>query len=216
MSLANQNSFNVFDGDAATTVFNWTFALPVGSTGTEIVVYIIDDEGVITQLASNYSQDLNTNQLTYPVQSGVAPLDPGVTALPVGWQIAIYRTEPITQGLSLTTQGPFPAASIMGALDYLTMICQQLQEQLNRCVKYPIGQVPTTTDVNDFIAAVNAIIMTPPIQGTYAYVKAIAALDPTTPRFAIASDLGVAGEFSLLWYSGLTTVGDTGWFAVGG
>lgn len=216
MSVSVQNSFNVLDGDGSNDVFTYTFATPLGSTGTDVLVYVIDDEDNITLLASNYTLDLSAKTVTYPVTAGESPLEAGIDKLPAGWQIAIYRVEDIVQDLDLTTQGPFPAAAIMAQLDYLTFVCQQQQEQINRCVKYPIGQAPTSTDVNDFIAAVNAIIATPPIEGTYLYCKTIAALAPTTPRMAIVSDAGEVGEFVLYFYSGLTTVGDAGWFQVGG
>lgn len=212
MTVTNPVNANVFDGDDSTTVFTYTFQVPAASTGTDIYVYVIDDEGNITLLTSNYTLDLNAATVTYPVTPGITPLDPGVTALPAGWQIAIYRIESLTQALNMTTQGPFPAAGVMAALDMLTFITQQLQEQINRCVKYPIGELPTTTDVNDFIAAVNAIIATPPITGTYAYCKSIAALAPTTPRNAIVTDQNDQGTAQLFFYSGNVNAGDGGWF----
>lgn len=212
MTVANPSNENIINGDGVTTVFGYTFQLPAGSTGSDIYVYIIDNLGNITLLASNFTVNVTLSQITYPVTGGITPLAVGVNALPVGWSMAIYRIESLTQALNLATQGPFPAAGIMAALDLLTLIAQQLQEQINRCVKYPIGQIPTTTDVNDFIAAVNAIIATPTIQGTYAYCKAIAALAPTTPRNAIVTDQNDQGTAQMFFYSGNVAAGDGGWF----
>ncbi len=212
MTVTDPTNDNVLDGDGISTVFGFTFQVPSASTGTDIYVYIIDDDGAITLLTSNYTINLSAKTVTYPVVGGITPLAVGVNALPAGWKIAIYRIESLTQAMNLVTQGPFPAAGIMAALDQLTFITQQLQEQINRCVKYPIGEIPTTTDVNDFIAAVNAIIATPPVQGTYAYCKAIAALAPTTPRNAIVTDQNDQGTAQMFFYCGNILAGDGGWF----
>lgn len=212
MTVTNPVNDNIIDGDGVTTVFGYTFELPSDSDGGDIYVYVIDDQDNITLLTSNYTLDLNAATITYPVTSGISPLNPGVTALPIGWQIAIYRIENLTQALSLTTQGPFPAAGMMAALDMLTFITQQLQEQINRCVKYPIGQIPTSTDVTAFLAAVSALIPQSPLFGTYAYVKSVAALAPTTYRFAVVTDQNNLGTGQLFFYSGNVSAGDGGWF----
>lgn len=212
MTVTNPANDSVLNGDGVTTVFGYTFQLPAGSTGTDIYVYIIDSSGNVTLLASNYTINLSAAQVTYPVVGGISPLGVGVNALPAGWSIAIYRIESLVQALNLTTQGPFPAAGLMAALDMLTLITQQIQEQINRCVKYPIGQAPTSTDVTAFIAAVSAIIQPPMISGTYAYVKAIAATAPTTSRFATVTDQNALGTQQLFFYSGTVAAGDGGWF----
>jgi hypothetical protein len=212
LTVANPVNFSIFQGDAATTVFGFTFAIPVGDTGSDIYVYYIAADGTITLLTSNLTLDLNAKTVTYPVTPGISPLSPSESAVPVGAQLAVFRIESLVQALNLTTQGPYPAAGIMAALDYLTMIAQQLQEQINRCVKYPIGQVPTSTDVNAFIAAVSAAIAQPPIQGTYSYCKSVAEQNPTIYRFAIVTDQNDQGTNQLFFYSGNVAAGDGGWF----
>lgn len=209
MSVAQQNSYNGFAGDAATTIFSLTFAVPSDSTGSDILVYVIDASGNITLLGSNYTLDLVGKTLTYPVTPGQAPLAAGVAALPVGWQLYALRIESMVQPLALTTQGPFPAAGLMLALDKQTMMIQQLQDQINRCIKYPIGQTPTTTNVADFINAVAAILLQMQ-KGTYANLKIAAAANPTRQMWGWATDLGASGQ--LMFYGGDTTVGDGGWF----
>lgn len=210
VTVATTNSFNLINGDGSNVTFPYTFELPDSSDGSDIYLYVIDDEGTITQITSNYTWNEADATFTYPNTAGISPLEAGITALPTGWQLCIMRVEPLTQAVNLTTLGPFPASSLMAQVDFLTMLVQQQQEQINRCVKFPIGQVPTTTDVNDFIDAVNAIIATPPISGTLAYLKSISALAPTTTRFGIATDLG-AGN-ALMWYGGDILLGDGGWF----
>lgn len=212
MTVSNPSNDNIFDGDGSTVLFSFTFQLPSDSTGTDIYVYVIDSAGNITLITSNLTLDLVNKTVTYPVTGGISPLANGINALPAGWQLGVFRIEQLTQALNMTTQGPFPAAGIMAAFDKLTLITQQLQEQINRCVKYPIGELPTTTDVNAFIAAVNAIIQPPMTVGTYAYVKSVAALAPTTARMFGVTDQNSNSTTQLYFYSGNVAAGDGGWF----
>lgn len=59
--------------------------------------------------------------------------------LPVGKRLAIVRECPITQLTDFPEFGRFPASANEKALDKLTMICQQLYEELSRCVKAGIA-----------------------------------------------------------------------------
>ncbi|RLD71633.1 MAG: hypothetical protein DRI87_06670 [Bacteroidetes bacterium] len=52
--------------------------------------------------------------------------------------LTLMRTVPLTQEKEYPVYGPFPAKSHENALDKLTWIAQQLQEQLNRTWKTPI------------------------------------------------------------------------------
>lgn len=79
-------------------------------------------------------------------------------AAPVsGVRIDVARIEPITQELELVDAFKFPAAPVNMAFDKLTMICQQLFDDLSRTISreawesrwnaqgYPIGNVGTPT-----------------------------------------------------------------------
>ncbi len=58
--------------------------------------------------------------------------------LPAGKNLAIVRECPITQLVDFPEFGKFPASANEKALDKLTMICQQLREELARCLKTTI------------------------------------------------------------------------------
>lgn len=211
MTVTASPNFVVYDGDGVTTAFGYSFAIAT-SDGSDIDVYVVDDLGNVTLLTGNYSINLNTAQVLYPTVGGVAPLETNINAVPAGWSIILMRVEPLSQEVVLTDQGVISLAALESGLDVIVMQIQQLQEQINRCVKYPVGTLPTTVDVNAFIAAVSAVIAPAPTTGTYAYCKTIALANPSLPLFGIVTDLGTPGTNQLFWYSGNPAVGDSGWF----
>jgi hypothetical protein len=204
MSVAAGSSKKIYAGDGSTTVFPITFPLPVGSTGSDIKAVVVDNLGNLTELGSNYSVDLNAMTVTYPVVGGISPLAPAVNALPAGWQIVLARVEPLAQLLSLVAQGSFSAAAIEKAFDLLTMIAQQLQEQMNRAVLLPIN----TPDSNEspVVAPTAGVLIR--YEDTFAHLQAIAAAAPTVQFWGYATD-----RFILYFYSGNTSLGDGGFIA---
>lgn len=217
MSVSNPLSKQIYNGDGSTTVWTYTFDIAAGLAGSDVVVIIVDSDGNLTFLPAtggNYSNDTVNKQITYPVTGGISPLDPSVNALPSGWQIIICRLEHITQAVSLVTQGPFSAQTIMSMFDYLTLICQQLQEQLDRCLKYPINVVPSSDQLDPTLLTVS---ITPLISNaTFPQLAAQAAAAPTTQFLCFATDLGPNGTFG--FYTGIATAGPNsdGFIWVGG
>lgn len=209
MTLTATINRDQYDGDGITVLFPYTFEIDTDD-GSDIVLFVVDDDGNVTELTGNYSIDVANSRISYPTVAGVSPLEPLIAALPIGWVLVAMRVEPISQTTQLTDQGVVSMPAIEGGLDKLTMICQQLQEQIDRCVKYPVDQLPTSTDVDAFIAAVSAIIQPPAISGTFAYLKSISVGTPTTVRFGIATDLGTGN--ALMWYCGNSALGNDGWF----
>lgn len=211
MSLTDSSTKIIYAGDDVTTVFAITPTLPSGSTGSDVYVYVVDDEGNVTLLTSNYSVDVNALTVTYPIVGGVAPLDPGVNAVPNGWQLVIVRSEPISQTLQLLNQGVLDLPSLERAFDKLTMICQQLQEQVSRCFKVPIN-VPSP----DSPTSAPTVSTLTQATGTLAELIAISDASPATVRFGTATDIG-GGQ--LVYYPGYAStngVQGSGWYAIGG
>jgi hypothetical protein len=71
--------------------------------------------------------------------SGVGNVSGGnvtmVTAPATGESLTILREQPLTQGLDLVPNDPFPANSIEDTLDKITFMVQQHQEELDRSIK---------------------------------------------------------------------------------
>lgn len=212
MALTATSNRNQHNGDGATTVFPFTFTLPAGSTGSDVEVRVYDASNVETVLSSNYSVDTVNSTVTYPTVGGQAPLAAGQNALPAGWSIVIRRIEPLTQVLALSSQGVFDADSIETAFDKLTMILQQIQEQLNRSLQYPANITPTAAQLNPtaLTVSINPLI----ISGTLAQLKARAQAAPTVQFFCFATDMGSVGQLG--FYIGSMSIGDEGFFFLGG
>ena len=122
-SATNKVSYN---GNGSQTVFAYGFK--------------IFDQDDLTVIIRNASGGETTKTITthYTV-SGVGAASGGNvtmgTAPASGESITIIREQPLTQGLDLVANDPFPAASFEDQLDKLTFMVQQHQEELNRSVK---------------------------------------------------------------------------------
>jgi hypothetical protein len=212
MSISDSSNKIIYAGDGHTTGFAITMPLPADSDGSDVYVYVVDNNGVVTLLNSNYSVNVGALTVTYPTVGGVAPLGVGVNALPNGWELVLNRTEPMSQNLALTNQGIWDGPSIDAAFDKLTMIAQQLQEQVSRCFKAPINVPynPLSPLSSPTVSTLTQAI------GTLAQLIAISTASPTTARFGVATDVG-GGQ--LLYYPGYAStsgIHGTGWYAIGG
>lgn len=122
-SATNKVSYN---GDGSTTVFAYSFK-----------IFDEDDLTVILRNASG-GETTQTISTQYSV-SGVGSASGGnvtmVTAPASGESLTIIREQPLTQGLDLVANDPFPAASFEDQLDKITFMVQQHQEELDRSVK---------------------------------------------------------------------------------
>jgi len=122
-SAVNKVSFN---GDGSQTVFAYSFK-----------IFDEDDLTVILRNASG-GETTQTISTQYSV-SGVGNASGGnvtmVTAPASGESLTIIREQPLTQGLDLVANDPFPAASFEDQLDKLTFMVQQHQEELDRSIK---------------------------------------------------------------------------------
>lgn len=218
MAISDASNKHIYAGDANAgtntpgQAFDITFDLPDDSTGTDVYGYVVDTLGTVTLLTSNYTVDVAAKHFIYPTVGAVAPLTTGINAVPVGWELVIVRSEPLSQDLTLTNQGVFDLPSLEAAYDKLTMICQQLQEQISRCFKAPIN-VPysITTPITPPAAGVLT-----QVTGTLAELIVISSASPTLARFGIATDIG-SGQ--LVWYPGYASTNGlqgSGWYAIGG
>lgn len=123
MTVASSNNRNSHLGDCTTTQFSYTFR-------------ILDQ----THLRVLVDCDVRTLTTHYTV-SGVGSANGGtvtlVSAPNEGESVIIVRNVPITQETAYAEGSRFPATSHETALDKLTMIAQQHDEEIGRAIKLP-------------------------------------------------------------------------------
>jgi len=126
MTVSSSTNRVNYNGDGSTTVFAYTFK-----------VFDQDDLTVILR-SSNGTETVQTITTNYTV-SGVGDAGGGnvtmVTAPATGEQLTILREQPLTQGLDLVPNDPFPANSIEESLDKITFMVQKHEEELGRAIK---------------------------------------------------------------------------------
>lgn len=136
----------LFAGDNATTDFPFTFK--VFAVADLLVVRRTIATGVETELTltTHYTVTLNADQEANP--GGIVAL---VAPLLDTYNLIISSKVSILQPAALANQGGFYPKVIMDALDRLTIISQQLKEEIDRCAKAPITY-PEYADLLDDIA----------------------------------------------------------------
>ena len=136
-----------FSGNGSTTAFAYSWKI---FASTELKVYIRSSAGAET-LKSEGSGSAN-----YAV-SGVGETGGGnvtfVTAPASGETVVILRDTALTQGTDYQPADPFPAADHEDALDRLTHIVQEQQEELDRSFKVSRTNAITTPEFTDNAAA---------------------------------------------------------------
>ncbi len=127
MTLSTQNNKSEHLGNGVTTVFAYDFL-------------VLDESHMKVYVGGNLA-----NPAIYTV-SGIGNPSGGdvtfVTAPLDQVTVVLYRDVPVTQSVDYQPYDPFPSETHEGALDKLTMICQQLTEGLSRTNQDPIGGEP--------------------------------------------------------------------------
>lgn len=132
---------DIYHGDGTTRRFEITFDYNTKNNIKQIDLYTctyITEEGVtkynndVTKLTSNYDFEV-VNNVTYAVYPSDAAVSDGSTPMATGTAIIIMRNTPNEQ---LST-GQYTSDKVEKQLDRLTMVSQELQEQINRCYKKP-------------------------------------------------------------------------------
>ncbi|CAI2146762.1 GDSL-type esterase/lipase family protein [Serratia entomophila] len=140
MTVSSEVSSETYTGNGVTTVFPFHFRI---LRAEHLVVLYRNNNDVQQNLV------LNTD---YTI-SGVGSKSGGSITLmvpaPDGWTLYMERTVPIVQETDIRNQGNFYPEVHEDVFDYLTMVDQQQQLDLDRAVKVPPG---SSTNPDDLIA----------------------------------------------------------------
>jgi hypothetical protein len=119
-----------YNGNGTTTNFSVPFYF---LETTHLLVIVVSTTGVesFKTIISDYTVTGAGNPAGGEVQLLVAPA--------AGERVAILRSTPNTQETNYQANDPFPAETHETALDKLTMVNQQQDEQLNRTLRTPVS-----------------------------------------------------------------------------
>lgn len=137
-----------FTGNGVTTAFPFAFKV---FTASDLLVVRANLSGIETNLVlgTDYAVTLNADQNSNP--GGTVTL---TGALASGFLLSITSQVPLTQSTDLTNQGGFYPAVINSSLDKLTILTQQLNEQVLRAAKVPIT---SAADPADLVANIDLV-----------------------------------------------------------
>ncbi|MCD8349904.1 MAG: hypothetical protein LUC93_04750 [Planctomycetaceae bacterium] len=121
MALNTQLSYVTYTGNGVTTVYDANFPI---LRKEHIVVSGTRADGVLFTytLGREYQATLHFDASNEPVSATITLTTP----LAVGWIMTIARLVPMVQETSFDDQGGMSAEAVEAALDYLTMIVQQI------------------------------------------------------------------------------------------
>ena len=138
MTVSSTNTKNSYSGNGSTTVFAYTFK-----------IFDDDDITVILRTDATGGETVQTKTTDYTV-SGVGDAGGGNitfgTAPASGITVVLIRETAQTQATDYTPNDPFPAASHEDALDKLTLIIQDQQEELDRSFKVSRTNTSTSSE----------------------------------------------------------------------
>jgi hypothetical protein len=122
---------------------NFSFAFPVLKSEDLRVVLRTVATGVEAELdeTTDYSVYALNNDFS---GGGVVTT---VATYSAAYELCIYREQAATQETDYTDGGAFPAESHEAALDKLTMLVQELQEKVDRCLLVPISEMASGTNL---------------------------------------------------------------------
>ena len=143
MTVQQTASKITYAADGSTT--NWSFPFATQATFPNIHVYITSAVGSVIEVQPpQFTVTLNAAISPNPTPVGgyvVYPIG-NLPPLAVGNSITIARQEPTIQGNSIANQSIIYPPIIEIQFDYLTMVDQQLLDQVNRAVTVPISDPP--------------------------------------------------------------------------
>jgi hypothetical protein len=140
MTITNTTVKQVFSGNGSTTQFTIPFSFEnITNSLNQVVVYLIDNT-----IPSAPTQTLWTLNTQYTLTGGTSAQPLYVTTsggytVTSNQQLVITRVSEIEQTFSYANNSVFPAKSHENALDYLTMISQELNAQLSSFIALPLS-----------------------------------------------------------------------------
>lgn len=130
--------------DGVETDFDFAFKV---FTTADVAVILTDSDGVESTLVLNsgYTVTLSSDQESNP--GGTITTIGGSSPYAAGNTITMIGALTYKQGTSITNLGGFLPSVIMGALDYLAILIQQLKELTDRSLRLPASASGASTEL---------------------------------------------------------------------
>ena len=135
MTVSSATTRNSYSGNGSTTAFAYGFKI-FATSDLEVVIRSSAGVETIKTLTTHYSVSGAGDASGGNVTFGSAPAS--------GETVIIRRKLTLTQGTDYVENDSFPANSHEDALDRLTMITQQIQEEVGRSLKASTTNTLTT------------------------------------------------------------------------
>ena len=129
MTISTTTIKNSYSGNGSTSAFTYTFK-------------ITDQDDIEVLIRSSNGTETTKTITTHYTVSGVGNAGGGTVTFTAGniptstETVVLRRATPQTQGLDLIENDPLPANSLEDAFDKLTSISQELQEEVDRSIKF--------------------------------------------------------------------------------
>ena len=139
MTISTTTIKNSYSGDGSTTAFTYTFK-------------ITDQDDIDVIIRSANGTETTKTITTHYTVSGVGNAGGGTITFTSGnvptntETVLLRRSTPQTQGVDLIENDPLNADTLEDALDKLTSINQELQEEVNRSIKISRTNTMTSTE----------------------------------------------------------------------
>lgn len=204
MTVPNETDYSRYTATGSDSAYQYTFRI---FNQDELTVQTMTTAGVITTL---------TITTDYTV-SGVGAYGGGTVTLTAGnlgagIVIQITRIPPITQQISLQTQGAYSPTAVEGMDDLLTMISQALQTQANHAIHGPLVDASTVDMQLPAAVTRSGKFVTFDVDGSVALSTSSPAVSALVSVVTIAALKNVASPVTNTLYgvAGYNTSGDGG------
>lgn len=138
MQISAETSRVAYTGNGSQTAFSYTF--PIFADGDlEVWLYSGSGNPTLQTLTTHYTVSDEGDE-----DGGTVTF---VTAPTSGYTVVIRRDRPAYQSTDLVNQGRWQASTVEDALAHQIMLIQQLQEEVDRCIKLPVTEVGGDYDV---------------------------------------------------------------------
>ena len=126
MTVSSSTNKVSYSGNGSLTTFAYTFKI-FDQSDLVVILRAADGTETVQTITTHYTVTGVGSASGGNVVFGSAPAS-GVT-------VVILRSQPLTQGLDLVANDPFPAESLEEALDKLVFMTQKHEEELSRAIK---------------------------------------------------------------------------------